>query len=116
MRSRSSEPSPAPVKRELIDAVWQHGRAMPEADSSLWRQDACGAWMRRDHFGREDSEFGWKMERISAGSPDSPETLRPFHVRNHYDIANRRPHCRTAADRSDVPAEKYAHPPRNSPA
>lgn len=30
----------------LIDAVWQHGRAMPEADAAHWRQDACGAWMR----------------------------------------------------------------------
>lgn len=99
--------------RELIEAVWGHGRAVPEADAAQWRQDACGAWMRREHFGREDGEFGWKMERVSPGGADSPESLRPFNLRNHYDIANGRQHCRVTADRSNVPAEKYARPPRN---
>ena len=103
------------MKRELHDAVWEHGRVMPEADAALWRQDACGAWMQRDHFGREDSDFGWKMEKVSAGGSDAPENLRPFNLRNRYDIANARPHCRMTADRSDVPAEKYARPPRNRP-
>jgi len=36
----------------LIEAVWARGRALPEADPEQWRQDACGAWMRREHFGR----------------------------------------------------------------
>lgn len=98
---------------ELIEAVWAHGRVMPEADGAQWRQDACGAWMRREHFEREDSGFGWKMERVAPGNADSPDSLRPFNVANGYDIANGRPHCRITADRSDVPAEKYARPPRN---
>jgi hypothetical protein len=63
--------SPGP---ELVEAVWAHGRTMPEADAAHWRQDACGAWMRREHFGREDSEFGWKMERV--GYPDAPASRR----------------------------------------
>ena len=98
--------------RALVDAVWAHGRAMPEADPDHWRQDACGAWMRREHFGREDSPFGWKMERVSADAA-SAENLRPFNIQNGYDIANARMHRRLAADRSSVPAEKYARPPRN---
>ena len=98
---------------ELAQAVWAHGRVMPEADAAHWRQDACGAWMRREHLGREDSEFGWKMERVSVGGPDSPGNLRPFNLRNHYDLANGRQQCRLTADRSNVPAEKYASPPRN---
>jgi hypothetical protein len=97
----------------LIDAVWAHGRAMPEADPAHWRQDACGAWMRREHFGREDSEFGWKMERVSVDGKASAVNLRPFNIRNGYDVANGRVHRRLAADRSSVPAEKYARPPRN---
>jgi hypothetical protein len=101
------------MKPELIDKVWQHGRVVPEADDVLWREDACGAWMLRDHFGREDSEFGWKIEKISIGEGDTAEALRPFNVRNHYDIALGRTHCRVTADRSNVPAEKYARPPRN---
>ena len=101
------------MKRELIDAVWQHGRVMPEADAAIWRQDECGAWMRREHFGREDSEFGWKMEKVSTAASDTPDSLRPFNVRNRYDIGTGRAQCRTRADRSNIPAEKYARPPRN---
>jgi len=102
-----------PRKPQLIDAVWQHGRTMSEADPAEWRQDACGAWIRRGHFENEMSEFGWKMEKVSPGGPETPENLRPYHVGNSYDLANSRPHCSTTADRSDVPAEKYARPPRN---
>jgi len=103
------------MKRELIDAVWEHGRILPEADAAIWRQDACGAWMRRDHYDREESDFGWKMGKVSAGAPDTAESLRPFNVRNRYDLGTGRPHCRATADRSNVPAEKYARPPRNRP-
>lgn len=102
-----------PHNPQLVDAVWKHGRAMPEADATEWRQDACGAWMRREHFEHEDSEFGWRMQKVSAGGGDTPENLRPFHLRNQYDIANGRPHCHITADRANVPAEKYARPPRN---
>ncbi len=100
-------------KPELVEAVWAHGRTMPEADAAQWRQDACGAWMRREHLGREDSEFGWKMERVQLGGADSADNLRPFNLRNHYDMANGRQLCRVTADRSNLPAEKYARPPRN---
>jgi hypothetical protein len=103
------------AKPELIEAVWAHARAMPEADPAHWRQDSCGAWIRREHFGHEDSDFGWKLEKISAGGPDTAENLRPYHWRNEYDVARGRAHCRIMADRSGVPAEKYASPPRNRP-
>jgi hypothetical protein len=101
--------------RALVDAVWLHGRVMPEADPAQWRQDACGAWMRREQYGQE-AEFGWKVERIAPGGPDSADNLRPFHRRNGFDVSTGRPHCRLSADRSNVPAEKYATPPRNRPA
>jgi hypothetical protein len=78
----------ATMRPELIEAVWLHGRVMPEADPEHWRQDACGAWMRREQFGREDTDFGWKIESVVPGGAQT-------------------------ADRSSVPAEKYATPPRN---
>lgn len=95
----------------LVEAVWQHGRVMPEADGAYWRQDACGAWMMREHFGHEDSEFGWKIEKVAVDGRG--DALRPFNSANHFDIANRRPHCAITADRSAVPAERQAGPPRN---
>lgn len=100
-------------RHELIEAAWEHARATREADGELWRLDACNAWIRRDHFGRHDSEFGWKIENISAGGPDTPENLRPYHLSNRYDIANRRQLCSVIADRTGVPAGEYVSPPRN---
>ena len=99
--------------KEIVNAVWEHGRVMPEADAATWRQDVCGAWMRREHFGQEHAEFGWKIEKISAGGSATPESLRPFHSRNRYDIANGTPHCQMTADRTDAPAVEYVRPPRN---
>ena len=52
------------LSNKIIDAAWEHGRVMPEADAANWRQDACGAWIRRTQFGEEHSEFGWKIEQI----------------------------------------------------
>ena len=100
-------------KPELIDRVWEQGRAMPEANSSVWRQDACGAWMRRDQFGHELSEFGWKIEKTVAGGPDTPENFRPFHCRNRKDLANNKSQCVVTADRSGVGPGEFASPPRN---
>jgi hypothetical protein len=83
-----------------------------EADPAEWRQDACGAWIRRDQFGREGSEFGWKIENLAVG-PGAAPVLRPFHLRNAFDPANRKPHCVVKADRAGVPSGEFAAPPRN---
>lgn len=101
------------MDKDLLDAVWEHGRAMTEADPTLWRQDACGAWMRRDQYGVVDTDFGWRELNVTAGGAASAANLRPFHWRNGYDVSVGRPHCRVSADRGGVPAEKYARPPRN---
>jgi hypothetical protein len=103
------------MNHELIDVVWQHGRVMPEADPEHWRQDACGAWIRREHFGRADSDFGWKIESVVAGKAQTADALRPFQWRNGYDVENGSLRRSVTADRSNVPAEKYASPPRNRP-
>jgi hypothetical protein len=93
--------------------VWQHGGVMPDADPATWRQDACGAWMLREHFGHEASEFGWNIERVREGAPGDAGLLRPFNCRNGYDIANGRPVCNVTADRSNIPAGRSAAAPRN---
>lgn len=101
-------------ERNQIENAWEHGRTMAEADPAVWRQDACGAWIRRDQFGREASEFGWKIENVAEGGPGvGTPVLRPFHCRNGFDAANRRPHCMIKADRAGVPAGEFAAPPRN---
>jgi hypothetical protein len=100
-------------KREIVEAVWAHGRVMPDADPSTWRQDACGAWIRRNQFGHEHAEFGWTIVNVAAGAPDATEHLRPLHWQNRFDPASNTPHCRITADRTGVPAGEHADPPRN---
>ncbi|MGZ5094386.1 MAG: hypothetical protein ACXWCY_25865 [Burkholderiales bacterium] len=102
----------AALRSVLIDRAWEHGRVTPEADGEIWRQDACGAWMRREQIGRQ-TDFGWKIVSISTEGEHTAESLRPFHWRNDFDIANGKPHCHTSADRTGVPGEEQASPPRN---
>jgi hypothetical protein len=96
----------------LAEAAWEHGRVMPEADPSRWRQDSCGAWIHRMQLGRQ-TEFGWKVVTTSPDSTLTPRDVFPFHWRNAYDIANGRARCSTVADRSGVAGELHAGPPRN---
>ena len=100
------------VRSELIDAAWEHGRVTPEADASIWRQDACGAWMRREQVGRQ-AEFGWKIRSVSTSAEQTADDLRPFHWSNDFDIASGEPRCGITADRSGVPGEEQVRPPRN---
>ena len=65
-------------KQETIEAVWQHGRAMPEADPSVWRQDGCGAWMRRDQFGDSHSELAGRSRSLPAASRIRRKTCARF--------------------------------------
>ena len=112
-RSESTNTQLPNLREEVVDLVWQHARATAEADPATWRQDACGAWIRHDQCGHARGEFGWRIENVSAGGPNDPANLRPFHWRNRFDVADNRPHCRVTADRAGAPAGKYVSPPRN---
>ncbi len=100
---------------DTIRTVWQRGRASGEYPADTWRQDECGAWMRRSQYGEATAEFGWKIERVAPGGAKDADALRPFHVANSYDIANGRPHCRITADRTGLTATARTDEPRNRP-
>ena len=62
--------------KEIADQVWENARAMPDKDPTEWRKDECGAWIKREHYGNNTSEFGWKIERVSPGG-DTVFVRRP---------------------------------------
>jgi hypothetical protein len=101
---------------ETIERVWEKARGMTELGPELWRLDECGAWIRRDHYGSEHSEFGWKIENVVPGGPDVLENLRPFHHANGFDRATGRARCHVKADRTGVPVMEHIREPRNRPA
>lgn len=67
---------------------------MQGRDSAEWRRDECGAWLNRRHYNDAESEYGWKVLNVVAGSRDELENLQPFQWRNDFDRANGRPRCR----------------------
>ena len=96
---------------ETIQAVWEKARGMQDRDAAEWRMDSCGAWLHRQAYNNVDSEFGWKIEKISPGGPDTPENLEPFQWKNAFDIANSKPHCRVTADRAGMsPTQRLGEP------
>lgn len=98
---------------ELISTVWQSARALYDFDGEVWRRDMCGAWIRRDHYGNDRSDFGWKIVNVSAGEPDAAAHLRALHHANAYDRANQKATCRLRADDDDAPASAHTRVPRN---
>jgi hypothetical protein len=96
-----------------IQKVWEKGRGPADRAAAEWRTDECGAWMHRAQYGNTDSEFGWKVQNVSAGGADSVENLRPFHNANSFDIANHKPHCHVTADRVGLAPTQLVGTPRN---
>ncbi|GAB6068420.1 hypothetical protein JCM13664_17400 [Methylothermus subterraneus] len=100
---------------EIIQAVWEKGRALPDLDPTEWRQDQCGAWMHRQHYNHPNSEFGWRILQVAPGHWENPENLQPFHHQNTFDLEHRRPLCHLTADRSGVAPGQRVFQPRNIP-
>lgn len=109
----SSEKETMTFDEEIVQAVWQKGRAMSDRNPSEWRKDQCGAWIRRDQFENTHSEFGWKILKVVAGGGNDPGSLQPFQRENSFDIENGRPQCRVTADRTDFAPGQSVDQPRN---
>lgn len=95
----------------LIQQVWEKGRGLADRDSDKWRQDECGAWLRRDAYDHESSDYGWRIVNTSPGGADAVENLRPLHVNNRFDRPNNKAHCHVTADRTGLqPTDTIDHP------
>ena len=97
--------------KEVTDQVWEKGRATGNQDSTEWRKDECGAWIRYKHYGNEESGFGWKILNVATGA--AAEDLRPFHVQNDFNRNTGLAVCRVKADREGLPSTAQVAAPRN---
>jgi hypothetical protein len=98
---------------EIIQAVWEKGRAVADLDPNHWRQDQCGAWIFREHYDNPNSEFGWRILKVVPSEGETLENLRPFHWRNGFDLEHRCPVCRVVADRSGIAPGQTVNQPHN---
>ena len=101
--------------KEMVQQVWEQGRGTQDQDPTLWRKDECGAWMRREHYDSAHSEYGWKIENVSPGGPETLENLRPFHRENSFDRGAQHPRCQVTADQKKVDTREHiVDRPRNA--
>ncbi len=98
---------------QLVQQVWEKGRLNPDINMDQWREDECGAWIAREHYGDTRSNFGWIIINVSAGGPNTLQNLRAFHHRNGYDIAGQHAKCHVTADRTDLPSFEHSSQVRN---
>ncbi|MGD8524876.1 MAG: hypothetical protein PVJ63_01410 [Thioalkalispiraceae bacterium] len=102
--------------QEIVQAVWEKARGMNDHDASEWRKDECGAWIRRDQYGKEVSEFGWKIEAVTAEESPTVENLRAFQHQNSYLLDTREARCMVTADREGIAPTASIDTPRNKAA
>ncbi len=50
--------------KEIIETAWKKARIIEGFDSNLFRQDACGAWIRKDLYGDINNMYGWGIDYI----------------------------------------------------
>ena len=99
---------------EMVQKVWEKGRVIAEQDPADWRQDECGAWMRREQYGQEALEYGWRIENVSLGGPNELGNLRPLHCENSFDAGAGHAKCHVTADQKGIDVREHLHsPPRN---
>ncbi len=103
-------------RKDIVDGVWETGRATADRDSTVWRLDECGAWINYKHYGSEKSEFGWRILNVSAGSTNELDNLRPFHRENDFNRSTGLAVCLIRADRRGAPPTAQLDIPRNMPA
>lgn len=98
----------------IIQTVWEKARGIQDMNQNEWRQDQCGAWLQRDQYNNEASEYGWTILKVSPDASNTPGNLQPFHCRNSFDIATGKPQCHVTADRTDLAPGQSIDQPHNT--
>ncbi|MFH0991478.1 MAG: hypothetical protein V1799_15835 [bacterium] len=82
----------------VIQKVWEKALIDPDNDSTVWRKDKCGAWIRRSLYGDRESLYGWVIEHIELNGTDHPSNLQPLQWKNALDASQGILQCRITAD------------------
>ena len=65
--------------------IWESARKIAGYDPTMFRKDACGAWIRWDKYG-ENTLYGWEVDHVfpkSMGGDDNLRNLRPMQWQNN---------------------------------
>lgn len=103
------------LTRLVAEEVGNEGEVMADRNSSEWRHDQCGAWIKRDAYEQEHSDYGWTIRNMMPGENEKLEGMHPFHYQNVYDLASNKPQCKVTADRTGIQPTQQIDDPRNKP-
>lgn len=70
---------------DIIEIAWNKARKIDGFDSNLFRQDACGAWIRKDLYGDINNMYGWGVDYIFPkilGGTMVPDNIRALNYHN----------------------------------
>ena len=92
---------------ETIQKVWEKGTVVSNNDPRIYRKDFCKAWIRRNHYGNRNSQYGWEIDHIkpvSEGGGEQLSNLRPLQWQNNVHKQAGRLGCAvTASGENNVP-------------
>lgn len=83
---------------DVVQKVWEKARAVSTHDPNTWRKDECGAWIRREHYGNRNSEFGWEINRAGPHASDETSSLRALHWQNNAHTRVGKLRCKVKAE------------------
>ena len=73
------------TEEEKRKYAWEKARKVEGFDDTLFRKDACGAWIMWDKFGNRENSLGWEIDYIlplSKGGPDELFNIRALQYQN----------------------------------
>ena len=72
--------------QETINAIFQKGTLVASTLTDEIRTDACGARMRKSHFGNVNSKYGWEIDHIkptAKGGANVLSNMQPLQWQNN---------------------------------
>ena len=74
-----------PYSQEIIDLIWEKGKVVKGFNPDVLRKDIYGAWIIKDHFGSQDSEYAWEIDfkvSLSKGGEIKESNMQPMQWEN----------------------------------
>lgn len=72
-----------PSDARMLQQVWDKGKVVSNNDPSVWRKDACNAWIKKTEYGNRNSQYSWEIDHIDPNGGNELSNLRPLQWENH---------------------------------